>query len=72
MTRRNLGTWAVGIAIGLLLGVLFGLVVLHDVAIGAGMGSLLGAGFVAAGLAIQDGNQAAARLATRQHVTHHP
>ena len=72
MTRHNLGTWGAGIGVGLLLGVLFGLSVLHDVAIGSGMGALLGAGFVAAGLAIQDGNRAAARLATRQHVTHHP
>jgi hypothetical protein len=72
MMRFNLGSWGAGVGVGLLLGVLFGMVVLHDVAIGSGMGALLGAGFVAAGLAIQDGNQAAARLATRQHLTHHP
>jgi hypothetical protein len=72
MTRFNLGSWGAGIGVGLLLGVLFGITVLHDVAIGAGIGALLGAGFVAAGLAIQDGNRAAARLATRQHLTHHP
>ena len=72
MTRFNLGSWGAGIGVGLLLGVLFGLTVLHDVAIGAGIGVLLGGGFVAAGLAIQDGNRAAARLATRQHLTHHP
>ena len=72
MTRFNLGSWGAGIGVGLLLGVLFGLTVLHNVAIGAGIGVLLGAGFVAAGLAIQDGNRAAARLATRQHLTHHP
>jgi hypothetical protein len=36
-----------------------GLLVLHDIAIGAGMGVTLGAGFAAAGLAIQDGNRSA-------------
>jgi len=41
----------------LVLGVLLGLLVLHDVAIGAGMGVVLGAGFAAAGLAIQDGRR---------------
>jgi galactitol-specific phosphotransferase system IIC component len=67
MARYNLGSWASGVAIGLLLGVLLGALVLHDVAIGAAMGFTLGLGCVAAGLAIQDGNRAAARLSSHQH-----
>jgi hypothetical protein len=69
MARYNLGSWTFGITVGLLLGVVLGALVLHDVAIGAGMGLTLGLGFVAAGLAIQDGNRAAARIAG-QHPTH--
>lgn len=57
MARYNLASWSVGIGVGLVLGVLLGLLVLHDVAIGAGMGVVLGAGFAAAGLAIQDGRR---------------
>jgi hypothetical protein len=57
MGRHHLGSWSLGIAVGLVLGVVLGLLVLHDVAIGAGMGVTLGAGFAAAGLAIQDGNR---------------
>jgi hypothetical protein len=67
MARYNVGSWATGIAIGLTLGVLLGVLVLDDIAIGAGMGALLGLGFVAAGLAIQDGNRAAARINQHQH-----
>ena len=59
MGRYHLGSWSLGIAVGLLLGVVLGLLVLHDIAIGAGMGATLGTGFAAAGLAIQDGNRSA-------------
>ena len=59
MGRYHVGSWSLGIAVGLVLGVVLGLLVLHDVAIGAGMGVTLGTGFAAAGLAIQDGNRSA-------------
>jgi hypothetical protein len=70
MARYNLGSWASGVVIGLVLGALLGVLVLDDIAIGAGMGFALGLGFVAAGLAIQDGNRAAARIASHQQPTH--
>jgi hypothetical protein len=57
MGRYHLGSWGIGIGVGLLLGVLLGLLVLDNVMIGAGMGVVLGAGFAAAGLAIQDGRR---------------
>jgi hypothetical protein len=57
MRRYHLGSWGLGVAIGLVFGIALGLVVLQDVVIGMGMGATLGFGFAAAGLAIQDGNQ---------------